>query len=103
MWRDELRARGYIKARRGQQFCGGGESPDVICEELAYFHFEVKFVESLNVRKAMQQSEDECGEKIPILAHKTSNAKWLVTMLASDWLELIDNMDAPSETGAAIC
>ena len=28
-WRDELRANGY-GARRGQQFCGSAESPDVV-------------------------------------------------------------------------
>jgi hypothetical protein len=31
-WRDELRADGY-EARRGQQFCGSAESPDVVCDE----------------------------------------------------------------------
>ena len=32
-WRDELRAQGYTD-KRGQQFAGGQDSPDVICEEL---------------------------------------------------------------------
>jgi len=32
-WRDELRANGYT-ARRGQQFAGSPDSPDVVCEEL---------------------------------------------------------------------
>ena len=42
-WRDELRANGYC-ARRGQQFSGSAESPDVVCEDLPAFHFEVKAV-----------------------------------------------------------
>jgi len=32
-WRDELRANGYA-ARRGQQFSGSPDSPDVICDGL---------------------------------------------------------------------
>ena len=46
MWRDELREAGFT-ARRGQQFAGGTDSPDVICEELNNLHMEVKFVQSL--------------------------------------------------------
>lgn len=34
-WRDELRSNGY-EARRGQQFCGSPESPDVVCEALPW-------------------------------------------------------------------
>ena len=33
-WRDELRANGYV-ARRGQQFSGSADSPDVVCNDLA--------------------------------------------------------------------
>ena len=54
-WRDELRAEGF-HARRGQQFAGGADSPDVVCEELRGFHFEVKAVERLNIEDAMEQA-----------------------------------------------
>jgi hypothetical protein len=59
-WRDELRANGYC-ARRGQQFAGSAESPDVVCDELPWIHFEVKAVERLNVQDAMDQSRRDCG------------------------------------------
>ena len=52
-WRDELRANGY-GARRGQQFSGSAESPDVVCEGLPWIHFEVKAVERLNIEEAME-------------------------------------------------
>jgi hypothetical protein len=54
-WRDELRANGYA-ARRGQQFSGSAESPDVVCESLPWIHFEVKAVERLNIEEAMEQA-----------------------------------------------
>ena len=59
-WRDELRANGYC-ARRGQQFAGSAESPDVVCDELPWIHFEVKAVERLNVQDAMDQARHDCG------------------------------------------
>ena len=37
--RDELRAHGYA-ARRGQQFAGSPDSPNVVCESLPWLHFE---------------------------------------------------------------
>jgi Holliday junction resolvase len=88
-WRDELRAQGYT-ARRGQQFCGGGDSPDVVCEELSSkFHFEVKRVEKLNLTDAMAQAIADAGTKAPVVAHRRNNAPWMVTMLAADWFKLL--------------
>ena len=61
-WRDELRANGY-DARRGQQFSGSPDSPDVICEALPWLHFEVKCVERLNIEDAMEQVRRDCGTR----------------------------------------
>ena len=58
-WRDELRANGYM-ARRGQQFAGSPDSPDVVCPDLAGIHFEVKAVERLNIYDAMEQARRDC-------------------------------------------
>lgn len=87
LWRDELRAQGYT-ARRGQQFSGSPDSPDVVCDDLP-FHQEVKFVEKLNLQDAVDQaSRDACG-KPWIVAHKRSHSPWLVTMLADEWFKLV--------------
>lgn len=88
MWRDEIIGAGFM-ARRGQQFSGGADSPDVICEDLSHLHFEVKFVQSLNVRKAMVQAIRDGKNKTPIVAHKTNNSPWLVTMTSDDFFKLI--------------
>ena len=78
-WRDQLRAEGFT-ARRGQQFCGSPDSPDVVCEELKGLHQEVKFVQNLNLDKACEQAnKDACG-KHWIVAHKKNNKSWKVTM-----------------------
>ena len=98
-WRDELRANGY-GARRGQQFAGSAESPDVVCDSLPWFHFEVKAVERLNIEEAMDQARRDCELrigvgtwrvvlKVPILAHKRNFRRWLVTMEASTFFRLL--------------
>lgn len=87
-WRDELRANGYM-ARRGQQFQGSPDSPDVICDELAQFHFEVKRVQKLNIEDAMDQARRDAGSKMPIVAHRRNFKPWLVTMDADTFFALI--------------
>jgi Holliday junction resolvase len=96
-WRDELRANGY-SARRGQQFAGSAESPDVVCEDLPWVHFEVKAVERLNIEDAMEQARRDCHEKaqkdsktekIPIVAHRRNFRPWLVTMEAGTFFKLL--------------
>lgn len=91
MWAKVCREHGFKDARRTQQFSGGTQdSSDVI--GLDGIHIEVKFVEKLNLRNAMAQSENDAKasgkDEIPIVAHKASNKPWLVTMTANDWFIL---------------
>ena len=77
------REEGYDNARRGQQFQGGIDSPDV--KGLPGVHVEVKRVERLNIHEAMQQSvRDSEGRAIPIVAHRRNRDKWLITMQANE-------------------
>jgi Holliday junction resolvase len=97
-WRDELRENGYA-ARRGQQFSGSPESPDVVCESLPWAHFEVKLVERLNIYEAMEQARNDARgqrpevggqqEKIPFVAHRRNHWPWLVTMEAGTFFRLL--------------
>src|SRR4051812_44039068 len=87
-WRDELRANGYT-ARRGQQFSGSPESPDVVCDDLPWIHFEVKAVERLNIEEAMDQARRDSAGKVPIVAHRRSFRPWLVTMSAETFFRLL--------------
>ena len=87
-WRDELRAHGY-EARRGQQFSGSPDSPDVFCDALDWAHFEVKAVERLNIEDAMAQARRDAGAKVPFVAHKRNFCGWLVTMDADVFFRLL--------------
>lgn len=78
--RDEL---GLKDARRGRQFCGSPESPDVV-GGIVGTHVEVKRVEKLNLYAAMKQALKDCGPSIPYVAHRKNGEPWLVTVLARD-------------------
>jgi uncharacterized protein YqcC (DUF446 family) len=93
LWRDQLREAGFLKAYRGQQYCGSAGDADVVCPELPTIHFEVKGVQNLNALTAMKQAIADCGTKTPVVAHKKNNEPWLVTMLAEDWLRLVRSSD----------
>jgi Holliday junction resolvase len=92
-WRDQLRAEGFT-ARRGQQYAGGIESPDVVCEELKNLHMECKFVENLNLDKACEQATKDSGGKRWIVAHRKKNKPWRVTMSSDTFFAILrDGME----------
>lgn len=83
-----LRDHGY-EGRRGVQYHGGPDSPDVT--GLPGFHIEVKRVERLNLYDAMEQSEQDAdAHETPIVAHRKNGKKWLVVMRADDFFGLLD-------------
>lgn len=100
LWRDELRAQGYA-ARRGQQFSGSPNSPDVICDALPGIHFEVKCVERLNIEDAMDQARRDAGVKAPVVAHKRNFRPWLITTEAETWFRAIRGDFAQPKTEIA--
>lgn len=94
-----LRENGFL-ARRGQQFSGSPESPDVVCEALAWLHVEVKRVQNLNLTDACVQAEGDCGRGAPagqkkpwIVAHRRNHAPWLITMRAEFFFELLRDFE----------
>jgi len=93
-WRDQLREAGF-EARRGQQFSGGNESPDVVCPDLPTIHWEVKRVEAGNPYNWYDQAFTDAAGKIPVVAHKRNGRKWLVILSADDFLNIIKKTDLP--------
>lgn len=77
-----------IEARRGQQFSGSAESPDVV-SELEDFHIEVKRTEQFNLYAALAQAD---SEKKPdhdsIVFHRKNSKPWVVVMDAKVFLQL---------------
>ena len=88
---------GYY-SRRGQQYSGGPDSPDVICPELKNFHFEVKRVERINIEKSYGQALEDAGDsQMPVVITRKSNSRWKVCMDFEDWLELVKFIYPPAK------
>ena len=78
----ELQKYGY-DARRGQQFKGGADSPDVL--GLPGVHIECKFYKDpltwAQKEQFMQQAvRDSEGKNMPAVFHKANRKEWEVTL-----------------------
>lgn len=74
-----LRTHGF-DARRGQQFSGSPDSPDVVSDALVWMHIEIKRVQHLNLAKACAQAKRDAEGKPWIVAHRRNRGPWMVTM-----------------------
>ena len=83
-----LREYGY-DTRRGQQYSGANGDADVV--GLPNIHIECKWVEKLNLDKAMNQSIDDARDgEIPVVMHKKNRKPWLITMRLDDWMAMYE-------------
>ena len=93
-----LREHGF-DARRGQQFSGSPDSPDVVSDALAWLHVEVKRVQNLNLADACAQAEGDQTKsgrtkKLAwVVAHRRNHAPWLITMRAEFFFDLLREFD----------
>ena len=78
-----------IPARRGQQFSGGADSPDVVIE-LPGVHVEVKHTERFNAYTAVAQARrDGCGQ-VPLVLHRRNRGEWLAVVPLSELMRLAE-------------
>ena len=77
-----------VAARRGQQFSGGEDSPDIVVD-IPGVHFEVKRTNRLQIRKAVAQAAADAGsDNIPVVLHRWDRGPWLVVVPLEDLPEL---------------
>lgn len=83
-----LKAHGF-EARRGQQYAGGGDSPDVV-HSMAGFHIEVKRTENFMLYPALAQANaDKKPEEDALVFHRRNNKDWVVVMDAEAFLRMV--------------
>lgn len=90
-----LRERGY-DAHRGQQYHGGGDSPDVV--GLPGVHIEVKYTQAFHLWDALEQAEtDSAGsENIPVVVHRKAvkpgerALPWVAVLRLDDFLDIYE-------------
>jgi Holliday junction resolvase len=83
-------------ARRGVQFRGGNDAPDIICPTLAKWHWESKLVETARIRDWLAQAEGDCGGLPWVIAWKRKHGPWLAVMTLSALLDIIREALPPS-------
>ena len=64
------------EARRGVQYQGGPDSPDVVLDGVAV-HVEVKRTETLSLYAATDQARHDAGGKIPLVLHRRNGKAWV--------------------------
>ena len=88
-----MRAYGF-EARRGQQYRGGGDSPDII-HNIRGVYIEVKFREQLSLYPVLEETERgrelSCARSVVFYRRKTK--PWVVVMYAEDYLELMQEVE----------
>ena len=90
-WAGVLKTVFGLRARRGAQFSGSPDSPDVV-GSWPGTHPEVKRVEDLDVFAAVEQAVRDSGGKLPYVAHRVNGKEWCVTVRLGDlvkWLETV--------------
>jgi len=83
-----LRDYGYTAARRGQQYAGGNQSPDVV--GIPGVHIECKRCESGSLYSWLDQAIIEAGiGEIPVVMHRKSKRGWVGILKLEDLMTLI--------------
>ncbi len=72
---EEVRKWGYT-ARRGKQFSGGDDSPDVV-HSIPGIHLEVKRTEKFRFWEAVDQANNDCGNNTPVVMYRKNNRPWM--------------------------
>lgn len=83
-------------ARRGQQFSGGKESPDVVCSQ-ENLHLEVKRCEVGNPYVWMDQAIRDAGDKVPVVLHRRNGRDWLLIVRLEDAPRLAQELSPQAE------
>lgn len=86
-------------ARRGRQYSGSPDSPDVVA--MPGVHVEAKHVERLNIWDALAQAERDAGDQIPIVIFKRNRSTMYVAFRLEDLPTFVDLVlpDEPPTTG----
>ncbi len=80
-----------FEARRGQQFRGGGDSPDVI-HNMDGLAGEVKLRETLSLYPTLEKAAEDDADKTPVVFHRRNRKPWIVALYAEDFLDLMKEM-----------
>lgn len=90
-----FRAHGF-NARRGQQYKGSSDSPDIV-HDVPGLHVEVKFRENASPYAALEQVSRDAGYEgdAPVVFMRKLRKPWIMVMDADDFLNLMKERGTP--------
>jgi len=71
------------EARRGRQFKGTPDSPDIETS-IEGVQWECKRTEALSLYPVIEKAILDSGDDVPVVAHRRSNKPWLVVVRLND-------------------
>ena len=87
-----------VSARRGQQFQGSPDSPDVVTD-IQNVHFECKRTERFRLYEALEQAQADAGtEKIPVVCHRQNGKPWVIVLKLDDLPAIISTLHEHTRT-----
>ncbi len=72
-----------VTARRGVQFQGSPDSPDVIVD-IPEIHIECKRTERFRLYEALDQATQDAATKIPLVLHRQNKKPWVAVVKLDD-------------------
>jgi Holliday junction resolvase len=86
-----------IRARRGVQYQGSKDSPDVVTE-IEGIHIECKRAETFSLYSALEQATNDAGPKnVPIVCHRKNNKPWVVVVKLDDLPKLTNIIETQTK------
>jgi hypothetical protein len=79
----EIRRLFGVEARRGRQYCGSDQSPDVVTG-IEGLHLEIKRAETLRLYDALDQATGDADGKIPAVLHRAYGRPWVAIVRLDD-------------------
>ena len=79
----EIRRLFGVEARRGRQYHGCDEAPD-IRTAIPGVHFEVKRVEALKLYPSLAKAVEDAGENMPVVLHRSNKQPWVAIVRLDD-------------------
>lgn len=74
--------------RHDQTYVGGKDNPDISFSTGGVdYHIEAKRTERLQLHKAIEQAENDAGNRIPVVVHRRNREPWYITMKLKDFLQ----------------
>lgn len=87
----EIRRLFGVESRRGRQFSGSDESPDVVTA-IPNVHFEVKRAEAFRLYSALDQATADAGGKVPVVLHRANARPWVAIVRLDDLPQLASTL-----------